>query len=215
VAISFLDPRNAWDVDAVARLHEEHLADSPIARLGPRFLRDFFYKRLVLDGLVAVFVCHVGDEVAGFLSYTTAPGDFVSRGVRRHPLQLGWIMLRTILAGERSIADLWRVGHYVLKRGGNQLVATDRDRGAIEAISLITPPKFQKHVPEGGKSRLTVRLVETMATQARAEGVDRVMYAVSPKNAASNLLFNAMGCEFKKTTYAGETVFCYTHRVSG
>lgn len=213
MAIRFLDPSRKADVDAVAALHEQFLADSPVAGLGPRFLRGFFYKTLIEDQLVAVFVYHVEGELAAFLSYTPYPGDFVSRGVRRHPFRLGWIMMRTVLAGERTVRDLWKVATYVLRRGGNQLASADRAKGAIEAISLVTPPRFQKHIPEGGKSRLTVRLIETMAAQARKLGAERVLYAVSPKNTASNLLFNAMGCEFEKTTYAGETVFCYSHLV--
>jgi hypothetical protein len=215
VSIAFLDPANAKDVEAVATLHEQLLGDSPIAQLGPRFLREFFYGTLVADRLIRVFVCHLDGGVIGFLSYTRHPLDFIGRGVKRHPFRLGRIMIATILSGDRSVSDLWKVAGYVLRRGKDQPTAqAGSDQGDyIEAISLVTPPQHQKHVPPGGKSRLTIRLVETMAEQARAEGIDRVIYMVQPKNTASNLLFNALGCDFEKRTYAGVSTFCYTHRV--
>jgi hypothetical protein len=213
VAIGPLDPANAKDVAAVAALHEEHLADSPIAQLGPRFLRRFFYQTLIEEGLVGVFVCHLDGEVIGFLSYTRFPKDFIGRGVKRHPVRLGLVMLRTLVARERSFRDLWNVASFVLKRGKDQAPAHDPEGDHIEAISLVAPPKHQKHIPPGGKSRLTIRLVETMAEHARSVGVARVIYTVSPKNTASNLLFNALGCDFEKRTYAGTTSFFYTHRI--
>ncbi|MGQ0767057.1 MAG: hypothetical protein ACT4OZ_15520 [Gemmatimonadota bacterium] len=214
--ISALDPASSRDVNAVAALHEEHLADSPIAQLGPRFLRSFFYSTLVRDGLVGVFVCHLDGEVIGFLSYTAYPGDFIGRGVRRHPLRLAWIMLRTLVARDRSVRDLWSVAAFVARRGRDQETpaeASTAGGGHMEAISLVAPPKHQKHIPPGGKSRLTIRLVETMAEHARAHGVARVVYTVSPRNTASNLLFNALGCDFEKRTYAGTTSYFYTHRI--
>jgi L-amino acid N-acyltransferase YncA len=81
----------------------------------------------------------------------------------------------------------------------------------IEALSLVVPPEYQRHVPPGGKGRLTTRLVQALADHARTEGAERVIYVVQPSNAASCIFFSAMGCEFAKGTYAGDPVYVYTH----
>lgn len=216
MAIAFLEPGHAADLAAVAALQEEHIAGSPLSRLGPRFLRQFFYDTLVRDGLIAALLYHLDDRVVALLSYTKYPGDFLSRGVRRHPIRFGWIMLRTVLAGERSAKELWwLVARCVLHRGGSAWIASpQRAAGAIEAISLVTLSQYQKHVPEGGKSRLTIRLIERLAEEARAAGIGRVLYVVSAKNAASNLVLHAMGCEFEKVTHAGQTVFWHTYVIN-
>ena len=67
MGISFLDPDRAADVDRVAALYEKHLPTSPVVRLGPRFLREFFFAQLVRDGLLGCLVCHVDDRVVAFL----------------------------------------------------------------------------------------------------------------------------------------------------
>jgi hypothetical protein len=211
-AIGPLDTANPEEVEAVSRLHEELLSDSPVMQLGPRFFRRFYYKTLVEEDLLKVFVCRVDGRVVAFLSYTPRPKDFIGVGFKRHPIQLAWIMLSTLVTRERSIRDLWSVAQFVLKRGADH--KTHDGPPYFEAISLACENAHQRHVPPGGKSRVTVRLIETTAQAARAAGADRVLYVVRPNNVASNLLFNALGCDFERRDYAGVTTFLYTHRVA-
>lgn len=212
MGVSFLDPRARADVAQVAALYEEHLGDSPVVRLGPRFLREFFFSRLVEDGLLGCLVCHVDGRVVAFLSWTNSPGDFIGRGVRRHFVALSWIMARSILARPAYLRDLVTTLRMITRRSGDRGV-TPAEEGAIEAISLVVPPAYQKHVPPGGKSRLTVRLVQALGDHARARGVDRVLYVVQPTNKASAIFFSAMGCDMEKRTYAGQVAYVYTHQL--
>jgi len=212
MGIAFLDPDNAVDVDRVAALYEEHLPTSPVVRLGPRFLREFFFAQLVRDGLLGCLVCHVEGQVVAFLSWTNHPSDFIGRGIKRHFLSLSWIMLRTVLARPAFVRDLLATMRMVARRSEDGGRSGD-PAGVIEAISLVVPPAFQRHVAPGGTSRLTVRLVQTLADHARTQGVTQVLYVVQPTNPASCIFFSAMGCEFEKRTYAGETVYVYTHEL--
>lgn len=212
MGIGLLDPDNPAEVDQVAALYERHLADSPVVRLGPRFLREFFFRTLVRDGLVGCLVCRHEGQAIAFLSWTPCPGDFISRGVRRHPVRLLRIMLRSLLARPAFLRELLATLRMVSRRAGDAGTAPE-DVGAIEAISLVVPPEFQAHVPEGGKGRVTVRLVRALADHARAAGVSRVLYVVQPGNASSALFFNGLGCDMAKRTYAGQEVYVYTHDV--
>ncbi len=213
MGITFLDPDNAVDVDRVAALYEEHLPTSPVVRLGPRFLREFFFAQLVRDGLLDCLVCHVEGRVVAFLSWTNHPSDFIGRGIRRHFLALSWIMVRSVLARPAFVRDLFATMRMVARRSGDG-GTSGNPAGVIEAISLVVPPEFQRHVPPGGTSRLTVRLVQTLADHARGQGVTQVLYVVQPTNPASCIFFSAMGCEFEKRTYAGETVYVYRHELA-
>lgn len=213
MGVEFLDPRNAADVDSVSSLYQEHLADSPVVLLGPRFLREFFFSRLVRDDLLECLVGRVDGKVIAFLSWTNHPSDFIARGVRKHFVALSWIMLRSIVARPASMRDILSAVKMVTRRSGDH-PSLKENSGVIEAISLVVPPAFQKHVPPGGTSRLTVRLVQTLADHARSQGIDRVLYVVQPKNRASSIFFSAMGCDFDKRSYAGEEVYVYTHNLS-
>src|SRR5437879_6177998 len=98
MSIERLNPRNAADVNAVAELHERYLADSPVAKMGRRFIREFYYGRLVEDGLIDCVICRVDGHVVGFMAYTGSAYDFLSRGVRHHFLALSWVMLKSLVA---------------------------------------------------------------------------------------------------------------------
>ncbi len=210
MGVSFLDPDNAVDVDRVAALYEQHLPTSPVVRLGSRFLREFFFSRLARDGLLGCLVCKVDGRVVAFLSWTDHPSDFIGRGIKRHVVSLSWIMIRSILARPAFVRELLATMRMVSRRAGDSGTSSD-EPGTIEAISLVVPPEFQRHVAPGGTSRLTVRLVQALAEHARARGIRKVLYVVQPTNPASCIFFSAMGCDFEKRTYAGETVYVYTH----
>ncbi|MEO6445124.1 MAG: hypothetical protein ABIZ91_03640 [Gemmatimonadaceae bacterium] len=210
MGIEFLDPDDAADVDHVAALYEEYLATSPVVKLGPRFLREFFFSQLVRDDLLGCLVCRVDGKVIAFLSWTNHPSDFVGRGIKRHFVSLAWIMVRSIAARPVFLRDLLHTMRMVSRRAGDSGTSGD-EQGVIEAISIVVPPAFQKHVPPGGKSRVTVRLVQTLAEHARGQGVTKVLYVVQPTNMSSCMFFNGMGCDFEKRTYAGEDVYVYTH----
>jgi ribosomal protein S18 acetylase RimI-like enzyme len=75
--------------------------------------------------------------------------------------------------------------------------------GAAEALSMAVLPGYQKLVPEGGKSRIAVRLIEEMGADMRQRGVKDIAFYVDPKNSAANLLYSAMGCKFEKIVHAG------------
>ncbi len=210
MGIAFLDPDNATDVADVAALYEQFLPTSPVVRLGPRFLREFFFSRMVRDGLLGCLVCRVEGRVVAFLSWTDRPSDFIGRGIKRHFVALSWIMLRSIAARPAFLRELLATMRMVSRRSGDS-GTTGPEAGVIEAISLVVPPEFQRHVPPGGKSRLTSRLVQALADHARAAGAERVIYVVQPSNAASCIFFSGMGCGFVKGTYAGDPVYVYTH----
>lgn len=207
-----LDPTNRADVSSVAALHSTDLPDSPIARLGRRFLEEFYYSSLVAAGLVRCLVYRQDGKVVAFLSYTRYPADFIAQGIRRYWFRLSWIMLKTVVAQPSALGNILSAMKFT--RGGNRADLFP-ESGMIEALSLVVPPSHQKHVPPGGTSRLPVRFIEWMAERAVDEGADQVLYAVEPRNMASNLLFNSLGCEFSKADYAGQTVHMYTHRVGG
>lgn len=211
MAIEHLDPGNAADVDRVAALYEEHLGDSFVVLLGPRFLREFFFSRLVRSELLGCLVCRVEGRVAAFLSWTNHPGDFIGRGIRRHFVALSWIMLKDVVRSPSALGRIVSALRMVTKRSGDH--GGNGDAKAVEAISLVVPPEYQTYVPAGGKARTTVRLVQELAAHVRQDGMERVLYVVKPQNKASSIFFAVMGCEMNKRTYAGEEVYVYTHHL--
>ena len=181
-----LDPAKRADVEAVSALHEQFLGNSPVARMGPTFLRDCYYSRLLADGLYDCLVCRsAGDgRIVAFISYTDRPMDFLSRGLKLHFFRVAWSVGRTVLLSPKRLRDVLYVVRIMSAHSG------DSDHvlqgGAAEALSMAVLPGFQNVVPEGGKSRIAVRMIELMAEDMRArQCVTRI--SVDPANRAAKL----------------------------
>lgn len=202
--IERMDPRSRSDVEAVSALHEQFLGDSPVARMGPAFLRDCYYSRLLADGLYDCLVCRTRKDgrIVAFISYTDKPMDFMSRGLKLHFFRVAWSIGRTVLTSPRRLRDVLFVLRLMSVRSSN---SDDRvlQAGAAEALSMAVLPGFQNSVPEGGKSRIAVRLIELMAADMRERKVSDIAFYVDPANRAANLLYSAMGCKFEKIQTAG------------
>lgn len=209
MSIERLNTRNPADVNAVADLHVTHLGDSPIVGLGPAFLRRFFYVKLVEDGLVGVTVCRKDGSIVGFISYTPDPNGFMMRGVRRHFFFLCWLMSTSLLLRPSMIRGILLALRFMRERGGE--AGKEPAPGLGEVISLVALPDCQNYVPPGGKSRLTVRLFESMVEYFREKDYDRVHLLVQPSNRASNIFCSVMGCKFEKITTAGMVTHRYTY----
>lgn len=202
--IERMNPRNRSDVEAVSALHERFLSESPVARMGSAFLRDCYYSRLLASGLYDCLVCRSRKDgrVVAFITYTDKPMDFMSRGLKLHFVPVAWSVGRTVVTSPKRLRDVLHVLRLMSVRSKN---SEDRvlKAGAAEALSMAVLPEFQNSVPEGGKSRVAVRLIELMAADMRERKVSDIAFYVDPANRAANLLYSAMGCKFEKIESAG------------
>jgi hypothetical protein len=207
MGIETLDPRNADDVSAVADIHMDVLGDSPVVGLGPRFLRDVFYGKLVEDGAVRVIMCRHEGQIIGFISYTPDPQGFMGKGIRKHFLYLTWVMSLSIVTKPALLKGILRALGMVRERSGE---SEPYDPRLGEVISLATRPGSQKHVPEGGTTRVAVRLFQEVIAAFRHLQYERIHLLVQPENRASNILCAAMGCRFEKITVGGKPTHRFT-----
>ena len=206
-----LDGKTHGDVQSIANLHEEHLGDSPIVLFGDRFLREFYYTLLVRDGLIGAMGCRVDGKVVGFISYTIQPLGFMTTAIKRYPIRLSWIMLRTVFAKPSVLGQILKVLRMMLDRGKEGEDTLPADRG--EVISLVAEPQYQKLVPEGGKERLTARFFREAIDYFKANGCSSVHLMVKPDNRASNLFCSVMGCRFEKILEAGAEWHRYVYEI--
>ncbi len=209
MSIERLDPLKTADAEQVADLHFQYLNDSPIVRFGSSFLRRFFYRTLVRDGLVGVsFHRHEG-RIIGFISYTTEPFGFMGKGGRRHPFALAWSLLSGIVQRPGTAKEIVQIMRVMRERTEED--TESRDTG--EVISLVVDSDYRGFVPAGGETRLAVRLFEDAVEFFAAQKVGRVHLLVRPENLASNIFCSSMGAEFGKMEYGGETVHRYTYTI--
>jgi hypothetical protein len=205
------NPRNPADVNAIADLHQQYLSDSMVVGLGQPFLRDFYYRVLVEEGLFGAILCRVDGRVVGFISYTHRPLDFMSAGLRGHFLRVAWALFLGICRRPSVLKTIFHVGRLIGARREERR-STDH-AGMGEAISMTVLPEYQNYVAPGGTTRLAPRLFLAAAQDLKALGMNRVLLNVQPANRAANLFYSAMGCSFEKIETAGFVIHRYIYRI--
>jgi len=202
-SLARLDSRDAAAVDAVARLHETHLPDSPLVRIGPRFMRELYYKSLVADGLVRCLIARADGRIVGFLSYTDDPYRFMTRGIRRHFGGLLWVLAREAFARPALLAEALVAARIMIERRAAPAPSIE---GVGEALSMAIEREYLRWVPPGGESRLAIRLFDTMAADLAESGCQRLELNVDPARLAPNLFYSSLGCTLERTVIAGRAV---------
>jgi hypothetical protein len=208
VDVGFLDGTRGDDVNGVADLHQEFLADSLVVKFGDAFLRKFYYSRLVRDGLIKSTICRADGRVVGFFSYTTDPG-FMGVALRRYPLTVLWLVGTSVLRRPSVLKDVLLVLRLLMgSRGDNQAAMAGC---ASEGLSMAVRQDWSRAVPAGGQSRVSVRLFEELVADLRRSEAKTVCMFVQPLNLSSNLLFSSLGCELSQVTRAGVKCNRYTY----
>lgn len=200
IEVGFLDPERRDDVDDVSALHEEFLSDSVVVKFGGAFLREFYYRTLVEDGLIQSTICRANGRVVGFFSYT-ANMNFMGEGLKRHPLRVMWLVARSILRHPSLAREIILVLRLQIA-GGPETREALAGCGS-EGLSFAIRPEWARAVPPGGKSRMPMRLFEDLVADLKRRGTPTLCMYVQPDNLPSNLFFGSLGCDLDKVKRAG------------
>jgi ribosomal protein S18 acetylase RimI-like enzyme len=178
------EPAPAADL---ARLHAALLPESPIPLLGSRFMEGFYYRVLPRSGAIRGAVAYVGNEAAGFI-VVTDDGGFMSSALRRHWLQIGWLVGTSVLVAPRRVT-------YVLE--ALRLMRTapageTRAGGQILSFGVLPAYRDLRFVRSTG-IRIGVDLLSRGVGALRARGVREIRAAVHRDNLEAQLFYRGQG----------------------
>jgi ribosomal protein S18 acetylase RimI-like enzyme len=185
-----LAPGDREGAEHAARLHASLLPDSPIARLGFRFMSRFYYATLVADGLICCDVAYHDGAPVGFIAYTSQPTRFMSEGLRRHWLALGALVAGQVLASPRRLGVILWTMAFMRGQAGPPL-----DPNAGELLSFGVEPDFRstRFVRQTGR-RIPVELFDGALAWFRAQGVRECRAVVEARNREALFFYVARGC---------------------
>jgi ribosomal protein S18 acetylase RimI-like enzyme len=185
-----LDPSD--QVEDVARLHTTLLPASPVVQLGADFLRQFYYRALVEDGLVVCDLFYDGDTPAGFVAYTKFGYDFVIRGVRRHWFALAVHFMRSILLRPSRVEKIIRALAAVRRRSFHAPASA-----AAELLSLAVLPRFRGRDYASRTGRHVSReLFEAAKAYFRDSAISEFYLIVDADNLDALRFYRRAGCRF-------------------
>lgn len=197
----------------LADLHAELLPTSPLALIGKRFMRDFYYALLPAHDIIRVSAAFIHGEPAGFVAYTASPNEFMGVALRRWWPRLAWTLCSSILAQPSRIRAMWEARQIMSARS-----ATPSPKfGAGEILSLGVLPRFRD---PGFVQRTNLRLGRELTARAVdglfEAGVSSVFAIVDSDNFAARLMYQGLGWRLTRNSVPGWRVPSveYSHTLS-
>lgn len=194
-----LEAADAKDVRAVAQLHGELLAHSPVVLLGPEFMEHFYYGRLPRERFIGASLARIDGEPAGFISFTTDASGFMSAALRRHWLRVGGILAGAIARRPGRLGAVREA--LTIMRG---LPAAEAAAGTGELLSFGVRPAYRgaAFVRKSGVD-VGARLLESALDALRARGAVRVRAIVDQDNLAAKLFYRGAGWDLGNPNVPG------------
>ena len=200
--IERLDPRDLSAVADVARLHAGLLSESPIVGLGPAFMRRFYYRKLVEDGLVAVSIYYCKGVAAGFIAYTGHSSTFMAEGLRRH-----WFCLSLVLAGSvlrdprRFRGIIWTLNHMRKQRSAPR----ESPPGELLSFGVLSEYRTAAYIRQTGR-RISLELYDHAIAYFRDHGIPMFRAVVEKSNREALLFYQSLDCERGEEVACGKSV---------
>jgi len=173
-----LDPASHEHAAAAAELHSELLPQSPIPKLGSRFMTSFYYPKLVASSLIHCMLLRDEAGYGGFVAYTRRPFTFMGEGVRRNPLRIGLLVALRVLQHPGVLKTLWAVQSLGRKRG-----ARADDEGTGEILSIGVLPSYRGLHDDATGLKASHYLFEKAAMALKREGATTLQIFVEKENA--------------------------------
>ena len=196
-----LDPSDAKHRRAAAALHGTLLPESPIACLGRLFMDNFYYDRLIRDGLVHCDLYEREGRFTAFASYTKRPFSFMEEGKKKHFVYLSALLLASVAARPARMGVILET----LRLGARRCRSTEKDTAELLSFG-VEPDSASFRDPASGK-KVPNLMFERVRTFFRDQGFSKVRFIVRKDNHASLLFFNSYGAEIESEVSEGAGMY--------
>lgn len=207
--IKRLDPSCPEQIEQIALLHRLLLPESQVARLGPLFMRSFYYRELAAEGLINADLDYVEGRPAGFIVYTGLASTFMMSGFRRHWLQLCSVLTASVLRDPSLIAHIYGVATAMLRRRQH---SSDRSEHEILSFGVLPEYRNAEFIRRTGR-RISLELFQRAREYFEREKVKYIRMLVRQDNREALFFYHALGCEFHRLEETGGRIIEVTYRL--
>jgi ribosomal protein S18 acetylase RimI-like enzyme len=185
---------NHWPIDTIAALHTALLPSSPIVRLGPRFLKQFYYNYLPCEGQIFGAIAYVDDAPAGFIAATHDSDGFMRSALRRHWLKLAWVIGLSILLSPRRIKPIYEAFRIMSAR---KPVQAEEAAGEILSMGVLPAYRSLAFINQT-RIKISNDLMEFAMGELRAGGITLVRSIIDTDNHAAQFFYSCLGWVIKR-----------------
>jgi ribosomal protein S18 acetylase RimI-like enzyme len=188
-----LDPDCAEDVAAISELHEG-LLPSGVAGLGTRFLRQFFYSRMVREGLIKAALSRIDGDPAGFITMTQQPSKFLNTAITRHWPTVIWHLAVTSLRRPVVLTRLVKL----LRINAFRIQRPELSESA-QILAIGVRPKYRHpHFVRSTGIRIAPDLVQHAVTQAIALGLREIHLEIDASDRRLLVFYRLLGWQSER-----------------
>lgn len=184
----------------LTELHQELLPTSPAVRLGPHFLRDFYYTVLPEEGLIFGFVAVEAELPVGFAVATRDSDGFLGTAIRRRWASAAKTLVRHP-PPPQAVWNAVRLGRDRSRRDGEPVA---------ELLSLGVRAGDQRGMRGGSSRRRLARLL--MESVLRELDDQPVIALVDETNGPARLMYADLGWNIDGRVTAGWPVAQLVYR---
>ena len=182
----------------LARLHATLLPESPVSRLGHRFMEDFYYRVLPREGLVFGAVAYVDRQPAGFVAATHDRAGFMRSGMRRFWPRVLWVVGASVLTAPKSLGAVWQAWRVMRSRPAAS-VGLDGEILSLGVLPAYREPGFVRR----SGLRIATDLLDAAVDRLRELGIPKITAAVRMDNAEAKLFYAGLGWTLHRASVQG------------
>ena len=173
------------DVDAMAALHAECIAEGFLVTLGPAFLRRL-YGRIVRSSRAFAMVASERDGVVGYVACAVDTGAFYREFAWRDGLVAGTVAAARIIRAPRHVWETWRYGTRTPPSANDDADAGASGTEDAEVLALAV-------APEARGRRLGGALVTAAVEELRGRDVTSARVVTAEGNVSAVRAYEAAG----------------------
>lgn len=186
-------------VQDLAQLHRELLPTSPVALLGDRFMKRFYYMVLPRENLICGAVAYVDNQPAGFIVATHDSNGFMRKALRRYWLYLIWVIGTSVLLEPKRLGAVWEAFQIMKHRTPAQ---RGEEEGEILSFGVLPPYLSPRFIRQSGL-QLSTDLLKNAIAQLSKWNVPAIRAVVDADNTPAKLFYHGLGWSLDRSRVPG------------
>jgi len=206
MGIRELDPKNKFDIKSVSSLHRILIPDSPVVIFGPAFM-EFYYSKLLEDGMLYCDLYDYNGEIAGFISYSKNSSSFFRLGLNAYFLNLIFLIGLSIIQKPSRITGILKTLR--LKNFMNKMNVSE---GTICSFGILPKYRNRNFIRKTG-IRISHDLFDRAVQFFRDQNFQKINILVLPDNKETLLFYHSVGCKLQKIMLLGKNFIKVTYEL--
>lgn len=195
LSIQVFNPKNATHLERVISIHTAVLPESFVVRMGPIFMRKFYYSALTNIGFLKIYLAELDGAIIGILVTNRKPFSLIRSSLNSYFFTFTWAVGLSILTNPKRLATLIETARYT----PDPLLKAYEDEGkSFEILTIGVEEEHRKLVVDGLK--VAHHMLRSVVNDYRAEGFLRVTGQILKSNQAALKFYAKYNAAYPQST---------------